>query len=244
MTTSPQYHTTAPSNGVTSPNVAGLNVASMATDRLLIVDDSNQIRSTFVANIIRACNLNNRPYRLIHSDPAGLIETTTAGDADSFGSQPLIIYTANSPRNALPVLDLPEIRRLIIVSDIMMPGDTRVGLIGLMHELARLRLPVSLLFASSERQNRYYVEEVIQSGKAHFMDKGGASWSQLPFWLAEKSQQFQYKVISQADFDRGSARSAVATAPVNAWQPQDATVKASPQVAKVGLWNRLAFWKK
>ncbi len=184
---------------------------SQSADRLLIIDDSNQIRSSFIANIVKACNMHGRPYRIIQSDAKSLSETATmaspTGNLPEF-SKPLVIYTANCPRNALPVLNLPEVQHLIIVSDIMMPSDTEVGLLGLLQVLTERHLPVSLIFASSERQNRYYVEDVLQSGKAIFTEKGGTFWGELAFSLVEHTETFQFQVIVRSDFDRAYSHAA------------------------------------
>lgn len=231
-----------------SPSIVPMDSTALAADRLLIIDDSSQISSMLVTGIIKACDLGNRPYRIVQSGPSGLIEANSGvGFHSSEGGEPrppLIIYTANSPRNALPVLRLPGLHRLIIVSDIMMPSDTEVGLIGLMQDLAARRLPVSLVFASSEKQNRYYVDEILQSGKARFIEKGSPTWGDLPFLLVQHTQRFQYKVILLADFDRAQARnsdSASTTSRHNSLRLETTPVST---VAKDSLWSRLAFWKK
>lgn len=209
---------------------------SLTADRLLIVDDSNQIRSSLVANIIKACNMCERPYRIVQVVGATLSEVAASDNVES--RRPLVIYTASSPRNALAVLKLPEVQRLIIVSDIMMPGDSEVGLVGLLAALAERRLPTSLTFASSERQNRYYVAEVLQSGKASFTEKGGAAWAELPFKLVEDTARLQYQVITQADFDRAHTRSAARDQVVTAI----VEVHKTTQRDQVSFWQRLAFW--
>jgi CheY-like chemotaxis protein len=229
-----------------SANVPAVQPSALSVDRLLIIDDSNRVSSLLVTGIIKACNLCGRPYQIIQSGPTGLIETNYASNADSNASsrKPLIIYTANNPRNALPVLDLAGLSRLIIISDIMMPNDTEVGLVGLMQELADRRLPVSLIFASSEKQNRYYVEEILQTGKAQFVEKGGTSWGDLPFLLTEQTDRFPYKIIMRGDYDRAYTRNNVEAAP-----KPSAPVRLQPVTAqgvatgKVGLWSRLAFWR-
>jgi hypothetical protein len=200
-----------------------------------------------VANIIKACNINKRPYRIIQSGSSGLVEVDSTFVSNGSVTNPLLIYTANCPRNALPILNLPGFDHLIIVSDIMMPSDTEVGLFGMLQELANRHLSVSLIFASSEKQNRYYVEDVLQSGKAHFMEKGGQAWGELPFRLVENTKQFEYKIIVRGDFDRGRSPAAENThaerpiapvRPINQLQPAMAMAGT-----KTSLWSRLAFWK-
>ncbi len=245
------------SNYSVSPEQSNFSSAKtpspFTADRILIVDDSNQICSILVTNIIKACLLHGRTYRIIQSGPLGLIETNATQvpvAPGCFENKPLIIYTANCPRNALAVLNLPEVERLIIISDIMMPGDTEVGLFGLLQELAKRRLSVSLIFASSEKQNRYYVEEVLQSGKAYFMEKGGATWAQLPFLLVENSASFQYKVVVRSDYDHSiietdnqitttSAKSTDSAAPA-----KNKSRRSKVRLEKrLGFWERIAFWR-
>ncbi|MEI6043787.1 MAG: hypothetical protein WCS37_05290 [Chloroflexota bacterium] len=231
-------------------NAPSVALASFVADRLLIVDDSTQICSMLVTNIIKACNVSRRPYQIIQSGPLGLVEVDSVSSES--GGTPLIIYTANCPRNALPILRLSGLDHLIIISDIMMPSDTEVGLLGMLQELSNHHLSVSLIFASSERQNRYYVEDVLQSGKAHFMEKGSQAWGELPFRLVEDTKQFQYKVIVRGDFDRGRApiehtSSSAKASSERPSAPVPRTTQLQPALATAGtktsLWQRLAFWK-
>jgi len=225
-------------------------VLSNKADYLLIVDDSNQIRSALVANIVKACQMVGRPYQLMNTEQVQATAGTEQGRL-------LNIYTATSPSDALSVLGLAEVQRLVVVSDIMMPRDSKVGLFGLLQELAERRLPVHLIFASSEKQNRYYVEDVIQSGKASFTEKGGANWGQLPFWLVENTPLLDYKIIMRSDFDRAYSQAdgrnsgtVVAGLPTDthkathsrlAWsQPQSERA----ETIRGGFWNWLTFWKR
>lgn len=226
-------------------------VSSNKADYLLIVDDSHQIRAALVANIIKACHMVGRPYQLMTADQLQVAAGSEQGRL-------LNIYTATSPSDALSVLSLAEVQRLIIISDIMMPRDSKVGLFGLLQDLAERRLPVHLIFASSEKQNRYYVEAVIQSGKASFTEKGGANWGQLPFWLVENTSTLDYKIILRSDFDRAYSQAdgrnsgtVVTTLPTDthkatysrlSW-PRRQPPRPEMEAARETFWDWLSFWK-
>ncbi|HEX2912482.1 MAG TPA: hypothetical protein VH186_16860 [Chloroflexia bacterium] len=171
---------------------------------ILIIDDSNQICSALLTGIVRSCAETGRTCNIVQAGPFGLIKTMpmTFAPGPSVSSG-LTIYTANSPQHALPVLRQPYLRRLTIICDVIMPNDTEVGLLGFLRELTELNLPVNLLFASGEGQNRYYVEELINSHKAYFVEKGTSAWIDLPLALVQRSNLFKYQVIVRSDYDKG-----------------------------------------
>ncbi len=174
-----------------------------ASNNILIIDDSNEICSLLVSGIISGCAETSRTCRVVQSGPFGMIETIPLNfSINVFDDKFVNVFTANSPRNALSVLNMPTIRRLTIICDIMMPNDTEVGLPGLLRELSRLRMPVNLVFATSEGQNRGYVEKLLNSHKAFFLEKGTSPWNQLPYALVEKSDLFHYHLINLQDFER------------------------------------------
>ncbi len=174
------------------------------SNHILIIDDSNQICSVLVTAIVTGCSDSGRTCQITQSSPFGLIETVPMNFSDDvFDTKVLNLYIANSPKNALPVLRQPQIKRLTIICDVMMPGDTEVGLLGLLRELTELKLPVNLLFASSEGQCRYYVEELLRNRKAYFVEKGTAAWTDLPYALVQRSQMFRYQVLARLDYDKG-----------------------------------------
>lgn len=63
-----------------------------------------------------------------------------------------------------------------------------------------MRLPVNLLFMSSERQNRAIVEPLIALGKAYFVEKGGPAWESLAYALINRREQFAFVRIMHQDF--------------------------------------------
>lgn len=181
---------------------------------ILIIDDSNRICSILVTGIVNHCSAAGYNCRIIQSSELGLIPTlpiefgiNVPASANQSNRPSFTIFTANSPRNALPVLRQPGIKRLTIISDIMMPADTEVGLIGMLDELARLALPVNLVFTSSESQNRDYVVTLIKNGKAFFLEKGTENWAELPYALVNHTDHFSFKTIVAGDYDNGLLRS-------------------------------------
>jgi hypothetical protein len=181
-------------------------------NHILIIDDSHRICSVLATSIVNGCAASGQSCQIIQSGPFGLIETIPMNFSDDvFDTKILTLYLADSTKHALAVVRLPSIKRLTIICDIIMPGDTEVGLFGLLTELASLQLPVNLLFASSEGQNRYYVEQLIGRHKAYFVEKGTAAWGELPVALVHRSHMFQYQLLSRPDFDKGRLQSQFAT---------------------------------
>lgn len=199
------------------PNTDGTKGKAFAiANPILIIDDSNRICSILVTGIVNHCSAAGYNCRIIQSSELGLIPTlpiefginlpATANSNIQPNRPSFTIFTANSPRNALPVLRQPGIRRLTIISDIMMPADTEVGLVGMLDELARRALPVNLVFTSSESQNRDYVVSLIKNGKAFFLEKGTENWAGLPYALVNHTDHFSFKTIVTGDFDNGMLR--------------------------------------
>lgn len=176
-------------------------------NHVLVIDDSNQICSLVVTGIVQNCYELGTNCRVMQSGPLGLIETVPMNFSSSvFDNRVVTVYAANSPRNALPILRMANIKRLTVICDIVMPNDVEVGLVGLLGELAEMQMPVNLLFASGEGQNRAFVEELIKRRKAYFVEKGSRAWSELPYALVEKSNFFEYRVLVHSDYDQGRLR--------------------------------------
>lgn len=195
-----------------SVRIPALHTDTSDCNHILIIDDSNQTCSSLVTGIVRGCADSGRTCQIIQSGPFGLIETVPMNfSRDVFDSNFVIVYTASSPRDALRVLRLPNLKRLTLICDIMMPNDTQVGLVGLLRELTELKLPVNLLFASGEGQNRQYVEELLKNRKAYFVEKGSVYWGDLPFALVQKSDLFRFQVVVRSDYDKGRLPLAGAT---------------------------------
>ncbi len=170
---------------------------------ILIIDDSNQICSLLASSIVSKCAETGQTVHIVQSGALGLLTTMPMVFSPENTLEPITIYTANSPKNGLPVLQLSNIHKLTIVCDIMTPADTEVGLFGLLRELTERQLKVNLVFASSEGQNRYYVEQLINRGKAFFVEKGSQAWIELPGALVNRSDMFEYKTIVRSDYDNG-----------------------------------------
>lgn len=233
------------------------------SEYLLVIDDSNQICSALVSGVVRACAEVGKTCQIIQSGPMGFIRAMPMDFSTNLTSQnDLTIYTANSCRNALPVLHLPTINRLTIICDVIMPNDRVVGLLGLLTELSMLGLPVNLLFASGEGQNRYCIEELLKNRKAYFIEKGTSAWAMLPMALVQRNDSFKYHRIVRADYDQGTLyhynqRLPNAVAPVRAISPVPSPVTVVPPVAapppaqpqprfktSTGLLSLLTFWRK
>ena len=231
-----------------------------ASNNILIIDDSNETCSLLVTGIIEGCAQTGRTCRVVQSSAFGMIETIPLNFSNNvFDDKIVNVYTANSPYNALPVLQQPNINRLTIVCDIMLPNDPQVGLPGLLAEITRLQLAVNLVFASSEDQNRHYVEELLNNKKAFFLEKGTISWNQLPYALVEKSDLFHYHQIHSQDYQPRSWRptssdSALAgnssrSGRTSLLSPSEAALEAGadgrpPLKSSTGLLKMLTFWRR
>ena len=179
---------------------------------ILIVDDSARLRYALADLIVGACQTSGKPYRLFHYDKSGRFtqshDTINAGLAPNAAIPPsdpnrldeFAVYTAPSPKQALFVINSPLFTRLTIICDVMMPADTEVGLVGMLEALSRRNLPVNLVFASSDAQNRYVVAKLVEAGKAYFVVKAGGVWEELSKALVHRTESFQYKIISPSDY--------------------------------------------
>ena len=200
--------------------------------QILIIDDSNQICSLLVSGIISKCAQIKRTANVIQSSALGMLVTIPLTFSDETTGETLTIYTANCPKNALPVIKLTRVQDLTIICDIMTPADTEVGLLGLLREITSRRTRVNLLFVSSEEQNRYYVEELIKRGKAYFVEKGSPAWVELPGALVNRNNLFNYKTIEHSDYD------------ISASVKEQVFKKADVGTEyKQKWWERFIFWK-
>ncbi|MEI7554822.1 hypothetical protein [Candidatus Chlorohelix sp.] len=203
-------------------------------NHILIIDDSNQICSLLVSSIISQCAAVNRNVQVVQASALGLLVTMPIVFSQDDTTDVLTIYTANNPKSALPVLQLNSLSNLTIICDIMTPADTEVGLFGLLEDLTTKQVPVNLVFASSEGQNRYYVEQLIKQHKAFFVEKGSQAWLELPFALVHRRSMFQYKTIIRSDYDSGFLRG-------NKQKVEEHSIE--PEIRKA-WWRRLFSWRK
>jgi hypothetical protein len=105
------------------------------------------------------------------------------------------VYEAASARHALKWLQAGGLRRLTIISDVVMPLDTEVGLEGLLDGLREMQLAVNLLFVSGEEQNWEYVHSLLASQPAFFVVKGSDMWNRLPAAVVTEADRFRYVVL-------------------------------------------------
>jgi hypothetical protein len=183
---------------------------------ILLIDDSSRVRSLLLAGIVTSCTASGYSCKIWQSTiEYGLVEDVHTLTALASGGKPnntethFTIYTADSPRNALPVLKLRGLDRLTIVSDIAMPNDTEVGLVGLLETIVDTNLAVNLLFCSNDNQNRTYVAPLIERGKAYFLEKGSTSWAAMPYALVEETGRFSFKMITENDYSNYARHSPV-----------------------------------
>ncbi len=182
---------------------------------ILIIDDSARLRFALADLIVAACLATGKPYRVFHCDkdgqfvqsqeslnPSILSAPPSAGvpSSDPNRLDEFAVYTAPSPKHALFVINSPLFTKLTIICDVMMPADTEVGLVGMLDALARRSLPVNLVFASSDAQNRYVVAKLVETGQAYFMIKAGGTWETLSQALVHRTDSFQFKIITVNDF--------------------------------------------
>jgi hypothetical protein len=183
------------------------------THHILIIDDSARLRQTLADLIVANCLATGKIFKVFHSDKDG--KFTQSNEVPSPGMLLLdglsrmessvidefTIYTAPSPRQALFVINSPVFSRLTIISDVMMPADTEVGLIGMLEAIARRNLPVNLVFASSDSQNSFVVAKLVETGKAYFLVKQGSAWEDLSRALVQRADGFRFKTITSLDFE-------------------------------------------
>ncbi len=183
------------------------------THHILIIDDSARLRQTLADLIVANCLATGKIFKVFHSDKDGkFTQSKEVPGPEMFPLDGIIptessvideftIYTAPSPRQALFVINSPVFSRLTIISDVMMPADTEVGLIGMLEAIARRNLPVNLVFASSDAQNSFVVAKLVETGKAYFLVKQGRAWEELSKALVHRADAFRFKIITSLDFE-------------------------------------------
>ncbi|MBN9391029.1 MAG: hypothetical protein J0I20_23575 [Chloroflexi bacterium] len=220
------------------------------THHILIIDDSARLRQTLADLIVANCLASGKIFKVFHSDKDGKFtqsnEVPTPGMLLLDGLSPMessvidefTVYTAPSPRQALFVINSPVFSRLTIISDVMMPADSEVGLIGMLEAIARRKLPVNLLFASSDAQNFQVVAKLVETGKAYFLVKQGSVWEDLSKALVQRAESFQFKTITSLDFE-GMQKFAGIT--MRAVVPPIVATDATKQASEESLIQRSTF---
>lgn len=178
------------------------------THYILIIDDSARLRYALADLMISQCTTSGKGYRVFHCDKdgryvqsgEGLSVSKTEANGEAARQDEFAIYTAPSPKHALFVINSPLFSQLTIISDVMMPADTEVGLVGMLEAIAKRNLSVNLFFASSDAQNRQVVSRLVDSGKAYFAVKASGMWEQLAQALVHRTDSFIFKKITANDF--------------------------------------------
>jgi hypothetical protein len=166
------------------------------THIILMIDDNVQVRSMFARYILQSCatqNLTCAIYRLgQRAEPSLTYYHPTESD------RPIVdfaVYEAASAHHALKWLKTTDVRRLTIISDVIMPLDTEVGLEGLLYGLREMQIAVNLLFVSGEEQNSEYVRNLLENQPAFFVVKGSDMWNRLPTAVVSEADRFRYVVL-------------------------------------------------
>jgi hypothetical protein len=191
-----------------SPMVSSRNF-SQHTRHILIIDDNAHIRSLLARQIMFSCSSTNHSCAIYHlgerceprltyfrstEDNIQLAETAMAPD--------FALYEAATPRHALFWLEHAGLERLTIISDVMMPVDTEVGLPGLLGGLHDLRIAINLVFVSSESQSRQHIQSLFGNYPTYFLIKGSDAWNRLPDALVQGAERFQYRLLPKVGYDQ------------------------------------------
>jgi hypothetical protein len=174
---------------------------SKQTFYILLIDDSGPLRSSLARQIMLSCTTHKFSCALFRLGERSEPTLTYFDNPDKRPVDPnevivpdFAVYEASSPRHALSWIQHAQVNYLTIISDVLMPIDTEVGLGGLINELNRMQVAVNLLFASSEAQSRIYIQPLITEKQAFFVVKGSDEWNRLPDALVLGAGRFTYKV--------------------------------------------------
>ncbi len=169
---------------------------------ILIIDDNVQLRSLLARHILLNCSNQQLSCAIYHlgerAEPRlnyynNPVEPTEYEPQDKLPD--FSVYEAGSPRHALQWIKNYGIQRLTIISDVMMPVDTEVGLPGLLTGLNQLKVAVNLVFMSSESQNIEQVQILLNDHRAYFLIKGSEAWSRLPEALVRGADRFNFHLL-------------------------------------------------
>jgi CheY-like chemotaxis protein len=244
------------------------------TNYILIIEDNSRLRSVLARYVMLHCEAQNLSCALYHIGMEGRPRLNYYQHSDGSAksrSEVLIpdfaVYEADSPRRALAWLKETSARKLTIISDVMMPSDTQVGLPGLVETLRQMQIAVNLIFVSSEAQNQHYVQSLVGLQPVLFLEKGSTAWRKLPAALVQESHRFTYQPIMRFNTPGANpsrtthpvaevknprlATAALGGNPVSALYPSPNlvndyrlnTVAASSANSKSGrLWSRVCSW--
>jgi len=194
-----------------SSPVAGGQSVSRRTRHILLIDDNAQLRAILSRQILLSCTNFNRSCAIYHlgerceprltyfQHAEDNIQITETGVEPDFA-----LYEAASPRHALMWLEQANLSRLTIISDVMMPVDTEVGLPGLINGLHDLKIAVNLVFVSSESQNKALVQSLLTDRQIFFLIKGSEAWTRLPDALIQGADRFHYQLLPKLSMNNPS----------------------------------------
>lgn len=187
------------------------SVSSNHTDEqtrtILIIDDNGQLRSWLARCILSSCHNHgkscaiyrigerNEPSLNYYNNPLNPEETTPTQLPD------FIVFEAGTPRQALRWITESRVQYLTIVSDVMMPVDTEVGLPGLLTALSQLQIGINLVFMSSEAQNIEHIQNMLNGQPAYFLIKGSDAWNRLPEALVRGASKFTYRPVVKREYN-------------------------------------------
>ncbi|HEX2915749.1 MAG TPA: hypothetical protein VH186_33615 [Chloroflexia bacterium] len=200
------------------PNETSLGQSRSTQQRhhILIIDDNSKLRNLMARHILMSCSrkqlacalftLGERAEPRLNYYHNPLDENATSPSPTS----PLdfVVYEAASPRHALIWLSHCRLKYLTIVSDVMMPVDTEIGLPGLLENLSELQLGVNLIFMSSESQSRDILQQLLNGHHAFFVLKGSDAWSHLPEALVEQAERIKYYLLPPPNYTGAALREA------------------------------------
>lgn len=232
--------------------------ATRQTNYILIVEDNSRLRSVMARYIMIHCEAAQQSCALYHIGTQGQARLNYFQHSDAAApsqSEVLVpdfaVFEADSPRRALAWLKETPVKQLTIISDVMMPSDTQVGLPGMIEGLRQLQVAVNLIFVSSDPQNQVYVQSMLgYFQQVLFLVKGSTGWRRLPAALVQQGNRFNYQPLARSASaaaalereTRATQRPAVRPAEVKNVRLSPAPVPTRqlyPAVAGMGVSSRL-----
>ncbi len=209
--------------------LAGKGRTSHQVRHILLIDDNVHLRSLLARQIMLCCGNNHRTcaiYRLGERAEPTLTYFYDPQEPDVLepGLTPpdFVLYEASSPRHALAWLYHAPLKHLTIISDVMMPVDTEVGLPGLLNGLQELKIAVNLVFISSEAQNLAQVQTMLKGLPVYFLIKGSEAWNRLPDALVAGANRFNFQVLPKQNYSNPAIFQPVELSPDETLLPSSA----------------------
>lgn len=178
------------------------------TNRILLLDDSVRLTSMMARYILLTCSDYGRSCALYHLGPAAQPRLTyyesgsASGKRNNRNSLDFAVFVAATPRHALLWLEETRPVTLTLVTDVLLQGDTQIGMVGVVDRLCELEIPTQLIFISGDGQNQALVKPLLDQRRASFVVKGSQEWSFLPRRLAENASRSNYHIIRDYDYEQ------------------------------------------